>query len=156
MTIIDDPHGANRSNADRFAGFSESASAHQVAEVSPINVISSAPFFEPVGAQDTIPIPTKFLRRQNILVLKVKGNSMSEDNLFDGDHVIVEKRGSPREGELVVAVIENREATLRRFYRREGRMKLESPNPAQKALVFDEKDVAIQGVVVGILRRYTG
>ena len=154
MNILDDPQGPYRSNADRFAAPSESSES--VGEVPPISRISSVPFFEPVGGQGTIPIPVDILRRHNILVLEVKGNSMIQDNLFDGDQVILEKRDTAREGELVIAVLENREATLRRFHSHEGRIKLESANPSHKPTTFDEKDVAIQGVVVGILRRYTG
>jgi len=156
MKIVDDARGPNRSNPSRLATASERGSPDSVPEVPPINVISSAPFFEAERNQDRIPIPAAVLRRHNIRVVQVKGNSMIQDDLFDGDQVIVETRGAPRDGELVLAVIGNRETILRRFHCHEGRIRLESPNPSHKALIFDEKNVDIHGVVVGILRRYTG
>ncbi len=112
--------------------------------------------FEAVEAQETISIPLDMMRKKNICVMQVKGDSMMGDHLFDGDHLILEKRNTPRDGEMVVALTGNSEAVLRRFYREGHRIRLEPANPSCQAMVFDEKNVTIQGVVVGILRKYRG
>jgi repressor LexA len=144
MNSLDDPYGPDKRNADRSEGLSDSSAPEPAA------------FFEPVEEQDTIRIPADILRAHNIHLLRVKGNSLIRDDLFDGDHVILEKRNTAMEGELVAAVTRNGEAAVKRFYCREGRILLESASPSQEAMVYDEEDVKILGAVVGILRRYTG
>ncbi len=79
---------------------------------------------------------------------------MSEDHVLDGDYVIVEKRQTASDGEMVVALIHNGEATLKRFRRAGSRIKLEPANPAYEIMEFDESEVMIQGVVIGLLRKY--
>jgi repressor LexA len=90
------------------------------------------------------------LDRANYL-LRVKGDSMIDDGIRDGDYVLVERRNSARDGETVVAILENNEATLKRFYRQKKRFKLEPANSALKP-IYTEK-LEIRGVVVGVLRR---
>ena len=82
--------------------------------------------------------------------LQVKGDSMIEDGIFDGDYVLVEKRNDARNGETVVAILENNEATLKRFYRQKNRFKLEPANAALEPIYTDK--VEIRGVVVGVVR----
>jgi repressor LexA len=79
---------------------------------------------------------------------------MMEDGVLDGDFVIVEKREHPRNGEMVVALVRNSDVTLKRFHRDRDRIRLEPANPAYKAMILDERDVTIQGVVIGIIRKY--
>lgn len=90
------------------------------------------------------------LDRANYL-LRVKGDSMIEDGIRDGDYVLVERRNTARDGETVVAILENNEATLKRFYRQKKRFKLEPANSALKPIYADR--VEIRGVVVGVIRR---
>ena len=68
----------------------------------------------------------------------------------------MEGRNAAKDGEMVVALIKNSETTLKRFRRDGGKIRLEPPDTSDDAMVFDEKDVAIRGVVVGILRKYRG
>ncbi len=91
------------------------------------------------------------LDRANYM-LRVKGDSMIEDGICDGDFVLVEKRSTASDGETVVAILENNEATLKRFYRQRKRFKLEPANAALKPIYTDKLE--IRGVVVGVLRRY--
>lgn len=84
-------------------------------------------------------------------VLRVRGDSMIEDGIRDGDYVLVEKRAQASDGETVVAILENNEATLKRFYRQRKRFKLEPANSSLKP-IYTEK-LEIRGVVVGVLRR---
>ena len=90
---------------------------------------------------------------KDIFVLQVKGNSMIEDHIQDGDYVIVERR-DVENGETVVALIDNDRATLKRFYREKGRVRLQPAHPDMKPIIVREGDFAIQGVVVGVLRKF--
>ncbi len=84
--------------------------------------------------------------------LQVSGDSMIDDHISDGDYVIVEPRKNPRNGEIVVALLEDGEATLKRFYREKGRIRLQPANEAFEPIYVDRVD--IQGIVVGVVRRY--
>jgi repressor LexA len=83
--------------------------------------------------------------------LEVRGDSMIEDHIRDGDYVIVERRPTAHNGETVVALLENGQATLKRFYREQGRIRLQPANATMAPLLLDQ--VEIQGVVVGIFRK---
>jgi len=91
---------------------------------------------------------------KDIFVLRVKGDSMIEDHIQDGDYVIVERRDVAENGETVVALIDNDQATLKRFYRENGRVRLQPAHPDMKPIIVREGDFAIQGVVVGVLRKF--
>jgi repressor LexA len=91
---------------------------------------------------------------KDIFVLRVKGDSMIEDHIQDGDYVIVERRDVAENGETVVALIDNDQATLKRFYRENGRVRLQPAHPDMEPIIVREGDFAIQGVVVGVLRKF--
>ena len=84
--------------------------------------------------------------------LRVKGDSMIEDQISEGDYVVVKKQGSCRDGEIVVALIDGQEATLKRFYKESNRIRLEPANSKMKPIFSD--NVEIMGVVIGVVRRY--
>ena len=89
----------------------------------------------------------------DVYVLRVRGNSMIEDSIRDGDMVLVERRSDPAQGETVVAVLPGEAATLKRFYREpDGRVRLQPANEALEPLLVDQ--VEIRGVVIGVIRRY--
>ena len=83
--------------------------------------------------------------------LEVRGNSMIEDHIRDGDYVIVERTPSARNGETVVALLDGGEATLKRFYRENGRIRLQPANSTMEPIIVDR--VELQGVVVGVFRK---
>lgn len=83
--------------------------------------------------------------------LKVKGESMIEDHISEGDFVIVNKQSSCRDGEIVVALVDGQEATLKRFYKERDRVRLEPANSSMKPIYADNVDIL--GVVVGVIRR---
>jgi repressor LexA len=112
---------------------------------------------EPIEAIEdieTIAVPADLIGRNETYVLQVKGDSMVDDHVLDGDFVIVEKRSVPTDGEMVVALINEGEVTLKKFHRDRNKIRLEPANPAYKTMIFDENEVRIQGVVIGILRKY--
>ncbi len=92
---------------------------------------------------------------KDVFVLRVKGNSMIDDHIQSGDYVIVEKRSVAENGETVVALIDNERATLKRFYRENGRIRLQPAHPDMKPIYVREGDFAIQGVVISVLRKFT-
>jgi len=107
---------------------------------------------EAIEQPEVLDLEELFTSRHENFVLKVKGDSMIDEQIRDGDYVIVQKRETARNGELVVALLDNGEATLKRFYRDRDGVRLEAANPAYKPI--SAKSVRIQGVVVGVLRRY--
>ena len=91
---------------------------------------------------------------KNVFVLRVKGDSMIEDHIKDGDYVIVEKRDSAENGETVVALLDNDRATLKRFYKETNGVRLQPANPEMKPILVKAGDFKIQGVVIGIMRKF--
>jgi repressor LexA len=109
---------------------------------------------EALETQDSFTVPGELVRRQNSFVLRVKGDSMVEDGILDGDYIVVEERASAENGETVVALMDG-EATVKRFYRdRGGRVRLVPANAAMSPIIAKEKDVTIRGVVVAVVRKY--
>ena len=86
--------------------------------------------------------------------LTVRGDSMIDEGIHDGDVVVVEHRTSARNGEIVVALIDGEAATLKRIEQRPGRVVLHPANSSMRPLVFDPAQVTIRGVVKGLIRRY--
>lgn len=108
---------------------------------------------EAVQDNETIPLPWSS-GDNNLYVLKVKGSSMIEDHIQDGDYVIVEQRDTAQNGETVVALIDGENATLKRFYREGSQVRLQPANAAMGPIMVNEGDLRLQGVVVGVLRKY--
>lgn len=109
---------------------------------------------EAVHAPEEVAVPDSFLTRANNFVLRVQGDSMIDEHIEEGDLIIVEQRSTAEIGEMVVALIDGQEVTLKRFYRENGRIRLQPANPRVRPLRLEEERVAIQGVVVGLMRRY--
>lgn len=105
---------------------------------------------------EAVSVPDDFVRRGGQhYVLRVRGNSMIDEQIRDGDFVVVHERGSADNGEMVIALIDGTSATVKKFYReRDGRIRLQPANDALAPIYVHENDITIQGVVVGVLRRY--
>jgi repressor LexA len=96
-----------------------------------------------------------FARGQNTFVLQVKGESMRDDHILDGDYIVVEQTQVANPGEIVVELVGEDEATVKRFYREQGgRIRLQPANSTMSPIVVPAADVKIQGRVVGVLRKY--
>jgi repressor LexA len=110
---------------------------------------------EAVASQETVHVPSELVRgRGRTFVLRVQGESMIEEQIRDGDLVVVEEREAARDGETVVALIDGSEVTLKRFFREPGAIRLQPANHAMDPIRVPESRLRIQGVVVGLLRRY--
>ncbi len=96
--------------------------------------------------------PSMISGKRRSFVLQVKGDSMIEDGILDGDHVIIEEQNEASDGDIVVALLENGFATLKRFFRESDRVRLEPANSNMNPIYAT--DVHIQGRCVGVIRRY--
>jgi len=111
---------------------------------------------EAIQMPESIGVPEDFVRRGgNHYVLRVRGNSMIDEQIRDGDFVIVNEKQSADNGEMVIALIDGTSATVKKFYReRDGRIRLQPANEAMNPIYVHENDISIQGIVVGVLRRF--
>jgi repressor LexA len=109
---------------------------------------------EALQGQDSFPVPAALLGPGEHYALEVSGDSMVDEGILDGDYVLIRKVDVAREGEIVVALIDDAEATLKTF-RREGQMvRLDPANRAHEAQRYDPRRVKIQGKLAGLIRRY--
>ena len=111
---------------------------------------------EAVQSTETIFVPEDMVgRRSDTYVLQVKGDSMIDEQIRDGDYVIVENRKTARDGEMVIALLEGERATLKKLFREGGgKVRLQPANARMKPIFVDQDDVRVQGVVIGVLRKY--
>jgi repressor LexA len=116
-------------------------------------VAAGAPI-EAVAGSETIAVPEDLVGKRDTYVLRVRGDSMIDEQIRDGDYVIVEDRKTATNGEMVIALVGGVEVTLKKFYRDNGRVRLQPANPALQPLVLAADQVQIQGVVVGVMRKY--
>ncbi|MCP5067275.1 MAG: transcriptional repressor LexA [bacterium] len=130
------------------------ASAPESVEVPLLGTVAAGMPIEAVATPDTIGVPADIVGRKECFGLTVQGDSMIDDHITDGDVVILESRKDPRAGETVVALIRREECTLKRFYQDGGKIKLVPANERLSPMEFPAEDVEVQGVVVGLLRRY--
>jgi len=100
-------------------------------------------------------IPVDFVKdAQKTFVLRVRGDSMIDDGIHDGDFIICERRNEAQNGQVVVALVRGFETTVKRFYRERAMIRLQPANPYMAPLVLPAREVEVQGVVVGLLRKY--
>ena len=95
-----------------------------------------------------------FVRSKEVYVLEVRGNSMQDEAILDGDYVLVESLKTAHNGDIVVAVVDKDDATLKRFYREGDNVRLQPSNAAMKPIIVPAGSVEIQGRVIGVLRKY--
>lgn len=118
-----------------------------VAAGSPIEAIDPA-------NNESIAVPEGLIGKGDSYVLRVKGDSMIDEQIRDGDFVIVENRKSVDNGEMVIALLGGMDVTLKKFYRENGKVRLQPANPAMQPIMVGLNDVEVQGVVVGVMRKY--
>ncbi len=119
-----------------------------------VGVITAGEPIEAIEERETIAVPANFVSDSaNSYVLRVRGESMIEDGILNGDYVIIERNPSPKNGDIVVALLNNAYATLKKFYRENKRIRLQPANSSMKPIYAT--DPLIQGVVKGVIRRFT-
>ncbi len=95
-----------------------------------------------------------FTRSKDVFVLEVRGDSMQDEHIVDGDYVMVEKTRTARNGEIVVALVEGTDTTLKRFYQEGETIRLQPSNSTMAPIMLAAASVQIQGRVIGVLRKY--
>jgi repressor LexA len=109
---------------------------------------------EAVPGSETIAVPEDMVGRRETYVLRVRGSSMIDEQIRDGDYVIVEDRKTADNGEMVIALLGGRDVTLKKFYRENAHVRLQPANPTMTPIVVPADQIQVQGVVVGVMRRY--
>lgn len=146
-----DPH---RSRAIELTG-PRAATRPSAVELPLLGRVAAGRPLEAISGDETIAVPESFLGRSETYVLRVSGDSMVEEHIADGDYVIVERRDTARDGERVVALIDGEHATLKTLYHEaDGRIRLQPANDRMEPLVYDARRVRVQGVAIGVLRKY--
>ena len=113
-------------------------------------IAAGAPI-QAIRTNETIDIPRDMIG-PNVFALRVKGNSMIEDGIFDGDYVIIEQAKSAHNGDIIVALIDRENVTLKRYYKEKDHIRLQPANSTMKPLRV--KNVTVQGKVKGIIRKF--
>jgi repressor LexA len=111
---------------------------------------------EAITDQETLAVPPDMVRRRrDNYVLRVEGNSMIEEQIRDGDYIVVQAQDTAEDGQMVVALVGGEAATVKKLYREPGgRVRLQPANPTMEPMVVDARSVRVQGVVVGVIRKY--
>ena len=126
----------------------------RVLELPLLGYVAAGAPIEAVASSESIAVPEYFIGRRETYVLRVRGDSMIDEQIRDGDMVIVEDRKTADNGEMVIALLRGSDVTLKKFYRDNGRVRLQPANPALQPIFVDAAQVKIQGVVVGVMRKY--
>jgi repressor LexA len=118
------------------------------------NIAAGSPI-EAIENRRELDLEQLFRSKHGVYVLKVRGDSMIDDHLCDGDFVVIERRETARNGEQVVALLDSGEATLKRFYKEGSRIRLQPANNSMEPRIVDAGRCKVQGVVIGVLRSYS-
>jgi repressor LexA len=124
-----------------------------VASLPLVGRIAAGKPIEQVETPESISL-ADFTRSKDVFVLEVTGESMQDEHIVDGDFVLVEKTPAARNGEIVVALVDNSETTLKRFYKEGEMIRLQPSNAKMQPIMVPAAQVQIQGRVIGVLRKY--
>jgi repressor LexA len=125
-----------------------------VIETPILGSIAAGTPIEAVEESRTIGIPVELLKGRHTYVLKVKGDSMINEHILDGDYAVVESRSYADNGEIAVVLLEKENVTLKKVYRERGYLRLQPANPNMEPMIVKDDEVRIQGVVIGIIRKF--
>lgn len=118
-------------------------------------IAAGTPIETMTGHPETLEVPPFMVGKRNSYVLQVKGQSMIDDGIFDGDFVVVQEKEIASNGDVVVALVNDSEATLKRYYKEVGRVRLQPANATMEPIyITPDMDLKIQGIVIGLIRRY--
>jgi repressor LexA len=142
-------------NRSRSVELLPSRSGSRALELPMLGYVAAGSPIEAVATSESIAVPEALVAgKRDTYVLRVRGDSMIDEQIRDGDWVIVEDRKAADNGEMVIALVGGHDVTLKKFYRESGRIRLQPANPSLPPILVDPDGVQIQGVVVGVMRRY--
>jgi repressor LexA len=129
--------------------------SRRAVEVPLLGRVAAGSPIEAVPRAETVVVPEEMVGRTDAFVLQVQGDSMIDEQIRDGDYVVVENRSEAQNGEMVVALLDGHGVTLKKLFQEPGgRIRLQPANPAVAPLVVPAASVRVQGVVVGVMRKY--
>jgi repressor LexA len=142
-------------NVSRGIEVVEETTGQESFEIPLLGVVAAGAPIEAVLNYETVCIPRDMMREGRMFALRVRGDSMIDEQIRDHDVIILNSQQTAENGQTVVALIDGSDATVKRFYGGRGQVRLEAANPAYKPiLVRPPERVQIQGVVVGVIRKY--
>src|SRR6185295_4899529 len=142
-------------NVSRGIEIVKEESAEDESEIPLLGVVAAGQPIEAILSHDTISVPRDFLGRERLFALRVRGDSMIGEQIREGDCIIVESRQTANNGDMVVALVDGSDATVKRFYKERDQIRLEPANPRYKPIMVSPANrVTIQGVVKGLIRKY--
>ena len=130
------------------------AAANDIVELPLHGRIAAGVPIEALEGQSTLPVPAALLGPGEHYALEVSGDSMIEAGIFDGDFALVKRTDVARDGEIVVALVRDEEATLKYLRREDGMVRLDPANGAYEPQIYRPNEVKVQGKLAGLLRRY--
>jgi repressor LexA len=130
--------------------------ATPVVELPLLGSVAAGLPIEAIQDNETLAVPPDMIsRRRDNYVLRVEGNSMIEEQIRDGDYIVVQAQDRAEDGQMVVALVSGESATVKKLYREpDGRVRLQPANPTMEPIFAEAADVRIQGIVVGVIRKY--
>lgn len=144
-----------RRNASRdLSVVDQEAAVSGLASIPLLGTVAAGLPIEALEEQENLNLPEEWLGKGRTFALRVRGDSMIDEQIRDGDTVVVEARETARNGETVIALVDGDSVTVKQYYREGAQIRLQPANPAVPVLIVDEERVRIQGVVIGVLRRF--
>ena len=142
-------------NRSRSVELLPSRSGGRAVELPMLGYVAAGMPIEAVTGSETISVPDSLVAgKRDTYVLRVRGESMIDEQIRDGDWVIVEDRKTADNGEMVIALVGGQDVTLKKFYKEANRIRLQPANPTMQPIYVDLDGLQIQGVVVGVMRKY--
>ena len=127
---------------------------HTAPELPLVGTVAAGQPIEAISGLEYVSVPDSFLTRGRNFVLRVEGDSMIEEHIQDGDLIVVEEHSTAHNGQMVVALVDDEKVTLKKFFREGSNIRLQPANVDLNPIVVSEERVQIQGIVVGVMRRY--
>lgn len=127
--------------------------ASELVNIPLLGVITAGQPIDRIENHDLVKVPANMVRK-NTYALKVQGHSMIDDNIQDGDIIVVEKQMSAENGQSVVALINNEQVTLKKFYIEADGIRLQPANPTMEAIILKNEEVQVLGIVSGVIRSF--
>ncbi len=143
-----------RRNASRDLEVVEERGGPIMARVPVLGTVAAGYPVEALEDREEIALPEEWLGKGRTYALRVRGDSMIEEQIRDGDTVVVDAREVARNGETVIALVDGDAVTVKQYFRTGAQIRLQPANPAFPVLEYSEERVRIQGVVIGVLRRF--
>ncbi len=125
----------------------------ELVEIPLLGCITAGSPIERIENHDLVKVPSNMVRR-NTYALRVQGHSMIDDNILDGDIIVVEKQVSAENGQSVVALINNEQVTLKKFYIEADGIRLQPANPDMEPIFLKNEEVQVLGIVAGVIRNF--